>query len=409
MTTLLFSTDDHATLEQQLTRIRGLAPLAPFSAPLREFVADFSRRVFQLPVLRQHPELATLAHWFRPAAIEQLSRRLDAPANEINVARGLVFHLAPANVDVLFAYAWLMSVLAGNANVARLSQKPSAQRDALISILGAMQREGVHGEVLQRALLLTYPHDDRITALISRHCHARIIWGGDATVAKIRSLPLAPLASELAFPDRFGVCAINARELASRQDTELTELARRFNNDVLWFGQQACSSPRTLYWIGDAQDIAHAKARFWPVVKTLSRQLEDEPAALMARVTDAHFLAATQAGLARDGHLGDFPLTLAAPQASGEQRELQSGHGLVIEVDLPALGALADQLEDRDQTLVEYGFGHDELVAFVGQLRNRAVDRIVPIGRALDFHPVWDGSDLMDTLTRKITLPGGRA
>ena len=30
------------------------------------------------------------------------------------LARGLVFHLAPANVDVLFAYAWLMSVLAGN-------------------------------------------------------------------------------------------------------------------------------------------------------------------------------------------------------------------------------------------------------------------------------------------------------
>lgn len=68
-----------------------------------------------------------------------------------------IFHLAPANVDVLFAYAWLMSVLSGNTNVARLSQKQSTQRDALVSILHDMQREGLHPEVLERAVLLTYP------------------------------------------------------------------------------------------------------------------------------------------------------------------------------------------------------------------------------------------------------------
>lgn len=406
MTTLLFSIDAQLSLEQHIKRIAALPPLPAFSVPLREFVADFSRRVFQLPVLRQHPELATLAHWFRPAAIEQLSKRLNGPSNEVSVARGVVFHLAPANVDVLFAYAWLMSVLAGNRNVARLSQKPSAQRDALISILHAMHEEGLHAEVLERALLLTYPHDDSITALISRHCHARIIWGGDATVAKIRSLALAPLAVELAFPDRFGICAVNSASLAEASDEELSELARRFNNDVLWFGQQACSSPRTLYWIGSAGQVDVAKARFWAEVKSLAAHLEDEPAALMARVTDAHFLAATQAGLRKQGALADYPLTLQSPVADGEQRELQSGHGLVIEVQIPSLDALAQQLDDRDQTLVQHGFERQDLLQFVACLGNRAIDRIVPFGRALDFHPVWDGSDLMDTLTRKVTLPG---
>lgn len=283
MTQILFSMDADAALPDQLARLASLPPLSPFSAEARAFVADFARRVFALPVLREHPELATLAHWFRPAAQEQLSRRLLAPATEHLLARGLVFHLAPANVDVLFAYAWLMSVLAGNRNVARLSQKHSPQREALVSILHAMRDEGLHADVLQRSVLLTYPHDDAVTTLISRSCHARIIWGGDATVAKIRSLPLAPLAVELAFPDRFGVAAIDAAHVLQSSDADLQQLAHRFINDVLWFGQQACSSPRTLYWVG-AQDVVQAaRARFWPAVRSQSGVVADEPAAMMAR------------------------------------------------------------------------------------------------------------------------------
>lgn len=406
MTHILFSVDGDAPLDAQLARLAGLAPLPPFSAQARAFVADFARRVFALPVLRDHPELATLAHWFRPAAQEQLSRRLQSPANEHLLARGLVFHLAPANVDVLFAYAWLMSVLAGNRNVARLSQKPSAQREALVSILHAMQAEGLHSEVLQRSVLLTYPHDDTVTTQLSRHCHARIIWGGDATVAKIRSLPLAPLALELAFPDRFGVAAIEAATVAAAEETELQQLAHRFINDTLWFGQQACSSPRTLYWVGTADAVEAARARFWPAVRAQSGQVADEPAALMARVADAHLMAALAPNVHADSALGSYPLTLTADHVDGRLRELQSGHGLVVDVQLGSLAELSMQLDDRDQTLVQHGFSRETLVALLDRLGNRALDRIVPFGRALDFHPVWDGTDLLDVLTRKITLPG---
>lgn len=405
MTRLLFSIHPDAALEAELARLSALPPLLPFSAPLREFVADFSRRVFALPQLRQHPELATLGHWFRGAAVNQLSQRIGTRATELDLARGVVFHLAPANVDVLFAYAWLMSVLSGNTNVARLSQKPSIQRDALVSILHDMQQEGVHPQVLERSVLLTYPHDDAITTAISLHCHSRIIWGGDATVAKIRSLPIAPLAVELAFPDRFGVAVMRAAALVETSDADLQELARRFCLDVLWFGQQACSSPRTLYWVGDEAVITASKARFWPAVRTHAASLEDEPSALMARVTDANLLAATGHRVHSTDAIGLYPLRLEATRGDGGMREIQSGHGLVIEIDLHALDALAPQLDDRDQTLVQHGFSTPELRDFLSRLGNRAIDRVVPFGRALDFHPVWDGTDLLDVLTRKITLP----
>lgn len=405
MTQLLFSTGSQLSLEAKLAGLAAMAPLEAFSQPVREFVADFSKRLFALPTLRENPELATLAYWFRASAVEQLAQRMVGPASELCVARGLVFHLAPANVDVLFAYAWLLSVLAGNTNVARLSQKPSAQREALLSILQAMHRDGTHAQVLERVLLVTYPHDDAITAMISLRCQARIVWGGDATVAKIRSVPLAPLAQELVFPDRFGIAVVKASSMLLCDDDELRELAHRFNNDILWFGQQACSSPRTMFWVGDVSELAAARARFWPEVRRQSARFVDEPAAMMARVTDAHLMAALEPGMTVSGPLEAFPLTLQAQHADGRLRELHSGNGLVVEVMLGALAELAEQLDNRDQTLVQHGFDRQELVGFVRRLGSRAIDRVVPFGRALDFHPVWDGIDLMSVLSRKINLP----
>lgn len=404
MTTLLFTTTPERDLSEQVTRLRALPPLPPFDSSSVDFIREFSRRILQLPELRQFPELATLAHWFRPAAIEHLSRQ-TREGSDITLARGLIFHMAPANVDVLFAYAWLLSVLSGNCNVARLSQKPSVQREALTQILSAMRDDGSHSKILERTVLLTYPHDDVTTALLSHHSHARIIWGGDQTVTRIRSIPLAPLAVELAFPDRFGVAAFNAQCFVEAGDEELNELARRFCNDTLWFGQQACSSPRTVYWIGDNATVRRAQARFWPQVRHAAAGHDNEPASVMARVTDAHLIAAQGTRLKLSGSLNQFPLCLSALQANGTQREQQSGHGLLMEVTLSELSELATQLDDRDQTLVQHGFDAQELRRFLSTISNRAIDRIVPLGRALDFHHIWDGTDLLGVLTRRVTCP----
>lgn len=405
MTNLLFTTSNGSTLDQQVARLRQLPPLAPFDPAAVAFVREFTQRILKLPELREFPELATLAHWFRPAAIEHLSQRVKDTGGELSLARGLVFHMAPANVDVLFAYAWLMSVLCGNCNVARLSQKSSMQRTAMVGLLAAMRDEGAHVGVLERQLLLTYPHDDEITTMLSRHCHARIIWGGDRTVAHIRALPLAPLAIERAFPDRFGVAVFDANRMVQTSDEEMPELARRFCNDTLWFGQQACSSPRTVYWVGEAGTAERARARFWPSVRKAATSHEDEPAALMTRLTDAHLLAAQGTAQRLAAALTDFPLCLTAPHADGAMREQQSGHGLLVEVVLDRLIDLATQLDDRDQTLVQFGFDAQQLHQLVHAMGNRAIDRIVPIGRALDFHHIWDGTDLLGVLTRRITCP----
>ena len=47
---------------------------------------------------------------------------------------------------------------------------------------------------------------------------------------------------------------------------------------------------------------------------------------------------------------------------------------------------------------------YNESMTFVDSIESRGCDRIVPIGKALDFSPIWDGFDLLSVLTRIITI-----
>jgi hypothetical protein len=72
----------------------------------------------------------------------------------------------------------------------------------------------------------------------------------------------------------------------------------------------------------------------------------------------------------------------------------------------PALADLIPLILRRDQTLTWFGFDQSELRAFAIALNGRGVDRLVPIGQALNFEHRWDGYDLFLELTRRIVIRG---
>ncbi|MDG0811883.1 hypothetical protein [Cohnella rhizosphaerae] len=78
--------------------------------------------------------------------------------------------------------------------------------------------------------------------------------------------------------------------------------------------------------------------------------------------------------------------------------------GLFLEADAEELKNIIDRLQTQDQTMTYYGFSRDQLEQFVSLLPGRQVDRIVPVGAALDFAPHWDGFDLFAQFTRNVHL-----
>ena len=347
---------------------------------------------------------------FRPVNLRDLARQAqpDDAATRIR-PRGLVFALAPANVDVLFIYAWLLSLLTGNATVVRVSQRPSAVRRRFIDLVRELASQESHRDALGDSWIVTYGHDASVTGRISEVCDARLIWGGDATVSEVRAIPLNSLAVEVAFADRFSLAAFDAAAVAAESEQGVAELARRFVNDTLWFAQQACSSPRAVFWIGDEADVARARERFWDHYRDAARIFEDEPAAVMSRVTDLFVLAGARAIDRLGGPISQLPGSGLGSRLVPAVRDIHSGYGLFAEYPLSHVNEIALHLDEKDQTLVAYGISDADLGSLIDHVRNRAIDRIVAPGEAMDFATVWDGTDLFEVLLRKVTLSRRRS
>ncbi|AVZ84747.1 acyl-CoA reductase [Acinetobacter sp. WCHA45] len=382
----------------------------PFDERSVEFVKCFAQKLLTTKGIRQYPELVALGHWFRGANLKQLIKNYPAETeNSLVLGRGLAFHIAPSNVDSVFMYSWLLSLLAGNTNIVRVSQKMSDAQTFLINILAETLNECVGKPIQERIVLLTYPHNTSITQEISEACLIRIVWGGNSTVQAIRSIPLRPTATEICFPDRFSICAIRADSMLKLNIEEQNRLAANFYKDAFWFAQQACSSPRLITWVGDEKTIQQAQEQFWNAlnIEIATHPIENSEAMNMARI-NASFEYAGVALAKPTGNKGleiEYPLKLQLECPLQETiKNIHCGNGLFLENRVHQLTDLAIQLSDKEQTLTTFGFTKDELKEFILNLPPRAVDRIVKIGDALSFAPIWDGQDLIVAFSRKILL-----
>ncbi|MCB9947905.1 MAG: gamma-glutamyl phosphate reductase [Rhodospirillaceae bacterium] len=393
-----------------LHAVAAAGPLAPFSAEAAAFTRALSLAILRDHAMQAYPELMALAHWLRPAHVEEMRRDFECRnQGRVRRARGLAVHFAPANVDTLFVYSWVVSLLAGNAGVLRLSTRTGPQLDVLLGILGRCLDDETHGAVRQRLLVVRYPHDDAVSAELSRVCDVRVIWGGDDTVRALRSLPLPPRAVDLAFGDRLSAAVLSARAILAAAGADWAAVVDGFANDAFWFDQQACASPRLVVWTGSQQQAAEARERFWPAVQAVvaARGWSLLPAQQMARLTAAHAMAAAGGAASLEPGTAAGPARLALRRWDATLGDLHGGNGLFLEMTVPGLGQAFALFDRKVQTVGVHGFDRGEIEQALGRLPAGAVDRIVPVGEALAFDYVWDGSDLFDQFTREVAIRVG--
>ena len=61
-------------------------------------------------------------------------------------------------------------------------------------------------------------------------------------------------------------------------------------------------------------------------------------------------------------------------------------------------------MNNKFQTLTYFGLNKSDLINFVIKNRLNGIDRVVPIGKALDIGVVWDGYDILGSLSRIINV-----
>lgn len=386
------------TLDDALQDLTESNPLSPFHEEAIAFAHALSKRLLKM---RNLPQLVALGYWMRKKNIEELKNEwLSENREKIIKPRGTVFHFAPSNVDTIFVYSWMLSLLAGNRNIIRISTKQ--QGDELVATILDELANTLFQNIAKRTIICTYEHDDKINEKLSAACHTRVIWGGDATIQAIRKIPLAPMANEIAFPDRFSLAVLSAAAVFALDENSLDDLAEQFYNDVYWFDQMACSSPRLVVWSG--QQVEEAKYRFWSVFerKIHEKHYELTAAIQVLKYTTSLWLATDSQ--VRKAELGKEFTRIQYDGFPDIVRERHCGGGLFYEYEVDSLRQLSHVIIDKDQTIAYFGYNKDEVRLLVDEIATRGIDRIVPIGQALNFDDVWDGQSFLKSFTREVVI-----
>lgn len=384
------------------------APLHPFSDVSVEFCAQMSAQLLGLPQVRATPEIVALAYWLRPGPIRDASDWFHSHESDriLLAPRGRVFHVPPANVDTIFVYSWVLSMLAGNTNIIRLSEKPSMVVDLLLSVIRSLFASDEFAPIARRNHFVHTGHDDAISARISAVADVRVVWGGDATVRHFRQFPLAVHGRDLMFPNRHSFAVFAAEAVARSDERELSDLVGRFFNDAYWFDQGGCSSPRLIIWHDPNGDAAEAaRERFHATVTQVieAKGYEAETGSALEKLVMGFRSIVEQ-------DVVDY----SAPTNEATWIELESldrysrencGGGLFFEYTTAVLEEdLARFVCREDQTVGYFGIGGNSVRAMARRLNGRGVDRWVPVGQALDFDRVWDGYDLLQEFSRRVSV-----
>jgi hypothetical protein len=390
--------EDGLAAQAEAARGRLAAPFAPERLAL---AAGVSTRVLRAPKAGTSPAIVHFAYFTRAAALARLGAQFAErlPAGCIARPQGLVFHLPPQNVETVFLYSWLLAWLAGNANVVRVPATLGADVTALLNLF--LDALAAAGDTTQ--LFVHYPSASDLSARLSATSDARVVWGGDAKVHAFAGMKLRDGGKAVWFGDRFSFSVAAGEALAALDDAGLRDLAEKFFNDLFVFEQMACSSPHTLYVVGDAARHRSAVQRLAGALGTAAeRRMVAIPAGhAMRKLVEA--FAAVGRGAAVSADWRDPHLTLVEATGTG-RRDQRVGGGYLNVVFAETLLAIGSLIREHDQTLTYFGFPREQMEAFARAHALAGLSRIVPVGQALDFDVVWDGYDLLRELTRLVRI-----
>ena len=369
----------------------------PFAESVVDFLSDVSKELMG-GASRTYPDVVTFAFWIRRASIAKLKERFEKKDGALRLGRGVVFHVAPSNVPVNFAYSLAAGLLTGNANVVRVPSKAFAQVELIAEAMNRALRR--HEAMRPYIQLVRYERDQNVNDYFSSLADVRVVWGGDQTIAELRKSPLPPRSGEITFADRYSLAVIDSDAYLAIEDK--TRVAEDFYNDTFFSDQNACTSPRVVVWTGN--QIPEAKKVFWNAAHQLVKEKYAlRPIQSVNKLASACLIAAAEPGVRVEAHDDNLIVRVSVPKPTRRLMDYRDNSGYFYEYDCKDVLALKDLCDDKRCQTVAYIGDKDMLLPLI-QSGVRGIDRVVPVGRTMDFDLIWDGYDLPVLLSRTVVL-----
>lgn len=372
----------------------------PFAPEVCDFLDELSRELRHDLVSKQYPDILTFAFWIRKSNLQKLKARDQR--NGLCIGKGLVFHIAPSNVPINFAYTWVFGLLSGNSNVVKVSSKRFKQTEIICRVVREIIRQDKFAWVQKQNSIVLYDYEDtKWNDYFSEMCDIRVIWGGDRTISEVRKSVLPSRSMDITFADRYSFMMISSDVIMEASDKEVSQYAEGFYNDTYLMDQNACSAPHLILWLGTPHKVEEAKKRFWDAVyqSSLKYSLED------VKVSEKYTIlceAANRFEIVNCKRYDNYLYVADLGKLPDDITKLRGKYGLFYQYHLEDINSFMPLVGKKVQTCSVIGVDKDMIVEAIKLNRTRGIDRIVNVGHTLDIDIIWDGYPLIEYLTRYI-------
>ncbi|MEM6683995.1 MAG: hypothetical protein AAF607_17300, partial [Pseudomonadota bacterium] len=179
------------------------------------------------------------------------------------------------------------------------------------------------------------------------------------------------------------------------------EVARKVFNDVYPSDQNACTAPKLVFWLGNQSEIETAKPLFW---QALSAVLTQSDYRTIEGVGVRHFKSsariAAQFNATQAVGLHPHLTVLDITSCSAHMIDAAGAEGFFMQAHIADLADFAAFLDHRCQTMAYIGDLKTRLIDLVASHGLKAIDRVVPVGSTGNFSFVWEGKDLIRSMSR---------
>lgn len=375
----------------------------PFNDLVIDFLNVFSKKILREKTYRNYPDIITLGYWCRNGNISFLKNKYSNLENR--KGKGVAFHITPSNVPVNFAYSYIFSLLSGNINIVRVPSRKFEQTSIIINLINSIFDDNKFLDLKNSTFFINYSSlDNNITSDFFKISDIRLIWGSNVTVESLRKMYSHPRSFEIIFSERYSISILDSSEVLKLNDKDLNVLVKNFYNDTFLMDQNACSSPQTIYWYSNNIKLTKlAKEKFWHAFFEFSKINYD-----FLDIFSVDKLTDLCSSLINNKDYGDISVMdnliyrIEVNNKKNDITKLKGKLGLFHEINIKELSMINNSLNTEVQTLTYFGLNKEILYKTIFESNNNGVDRIVPIGKALEIGLIWDGHDLIYSLSRII-------
>ena len=377
--------------------------LKPFSNEIISFLDDFSRLINSRKSLKIFPDIKALAFFCREKNILNFKKKYYNP-ERIRFGLGLIFHITPSNIPTNFMYSLIFGLISGNANIVKVPSRKFDEIKIICDEIEYLLKKRKHSKVKEMIKILRYDsNENQITTDISEISDARLIWGGDKTIEQIRKIKTKARTIDVPFSDRYSISIINSDKLLQLPNYKFNIFLKNFYNDTYEVDQNACSSPHIILWEGSNKN--DAKNLFWNNLNIVVKKNYNPP-----NISSIDNYCRLSKELIENNNIKSFKLfnkSLYVIKLKKIYPEIfieKSKWGFFYECNIKNLQNIHYLVNKKLQTVTYFGYSKKFMEKFFSKYNFKGIDRVVPIGQALNINLVWDGYDLTNKLSREIEI-----